>query len=814
MAPQVVLHKVAALRAVSFRISSTPTAQLPHAVACIAQSLNTAKDILSEPESPSLKDTDASVVVHRFITQVTTLLQDRTVEGRWAGIVLVKAAIEAGGWATLSKSLPWVRGLLGILKKPEPSTTKCLAIIALTRIFMLTWDYQTLIREITTPSLSAFVPSCLEIVESSSGTHSELAIVLESFVTLLPRHPTIFRNHQDKLKKLLLQAGAEHSPENIKSLAYRLSVLLPQCEPKNGASDKWQQALSANIRVCHELVDRVLIEVEEDWQSVAGMEANKHGLRHTYEQAQERTQASERPAFSFIYPGAQAVQDQLLQLSQYFTSATSAPVTVQLGTVFDLLSRLFATTTSVNTSKSSLAFVQGVAREEREAVQEVLPGIHVAAMGLLCAVLDLYGLSIASVAQTSLDQVNWLFSAESSRVEVRTAVYGVLQRIIELTGPSMTKEQVSSFSHIVKACCNDLLATTPRIPQQITNGTKPGSAKPVQAVMNADSFLQKATNSPTATATLPGLTKAASSLLAVLLSVVPAKHYATANRTLMDRTALLTRHKTALIAGVLNPTPKLVSSSKASSLLPLLAQEFSSEPAVEALLRPRMPVIVTGRRQNGSRSSSPEADEESEEEEDDQADDTQMDDVSGADSSTGQLASESISNIEQDVVDAALTKYLSENPSASRENLPAGVLRGLKAKEAADPRRAKATHPVMEPTHSVSQKRQLESPEKEPVKRQRSSPVAQSLMSSGAADLPGQVQTSALPRSVELPPTEQGPQRIATLPSNLTSGPSEPALAVAKETAVNEGNVSEDDDDDFVIPTLVMGDDSDEDDEE
>ena len=53
--------------------------------------------------------------VHKLKTQLSTLLGGKSPEGRFAAVVLIKAAIEVGGWEVLRGSEPWVRGLLAIL---------------------------------------------------------------------------------------------------------------------------------------------------------------------------------------------------------------------------------------------------------------------------------------------------------------------------------------------------------------------------------------------------------------------------------------------------------------------------------------------------------------------------------------------------------------------------------------------------------------------------------------------------------------------------------------------------------------------------
>jgi pre-rRNA-processing protein RIX1 len=56
-----------------------------------------------------------SLQEHKLKARVASLLQDRSFEGRWTGVVLVKAMVEVDRWEILRESEPWVRGLIVIL---------------------------------------------------------------------------------------------------------------------------------------------------------------------------------------------------------------------------------------------------------------------------------------------------------------------------------------------------------------------------------------------------------------------------------------------------------------------------------------------------------------------------------------------------------------------------------------------------------------------------------------------------------------------------------------------------------------------------
>ncbi|KAI4749497.1 hypothetical protein E4T50_00267 [Aureobasidium sp. EXF-12298] len=652
---------VSLLRAASFRISNASKPELPQIAALTAQSLLSCKDIFTQPDLANQKDSDAALALHRFNTQITTLLGDRHVEGRWAAVVLIKAAIEAGGWETLKKSIAWVRGLLILLKKPDPPLLRCLTIVTLTRIFMLTWEFPTLIREITTPSMPTFVSTCLNNLASRQPTPQEQKATLECFAQLLPRHPTIFRQHQDAVANALTAVFENKaSGDHIVDLASRISVLLHQCEPKNGASDKWEATLVANLHSAHAMADRTFMSIEEDWQSVTGTNfINKNILFELYSKAQEARTPADGPVGQFVIAGYQGLMSHLHLLSAYFASATSAPVVGTVGAVADLLTRLMSNTISTSSTRSTIRFKRDAAREERDALTEVLPRIHVACLEVLSIILDRYGNALTPALQPFLDQLMWIFHASSANVEVRTATYVVGKKILDISGQSLNKEAIGALKKYIIACCEDVLPTSEDKDPQNTNGNKQ------QSTMNADTFLKQASTKPSAKTELVGLKSAAWDLLPTLVGQLPAEHCSIALRATMDRTAVLARHKDAVMASTLNHTSTAKAARKGNSLLPLLAREYPTDPSVEILLRPRMPILQTGRK-----ATEAETETEAMDEDEDSASDDEEEEPLPAESvsevrednasSTNTSSNKDVALKEQELVNWALSQYIHE----------------------------------------------------------------------------------------------------------------------------------------------------------
>ncbi|KAI4618813.1 hypothetical protein J4E80_005417 [Alternaria sp. BMP 0032] len=614
MAP--IASELATLRALSFRISSTPTSQLPQHVPAIAAALANCRALLSSAQASGTKATssEASVAIHKYRTLLTTLLQDRTPQGRWCAIVLIKATIEVGGWETLQKSLPWVRGLLGFLNKPDSPSSKKLCIITLTRIFLLTREYPTLIREITTPSLSPFVQVCLQIANAKATPTSLLQIILESFNELLPRHPTIFRSYLKQLYPLLgrliaptpsdrlsqeQRTGTGHGAcSDIAAAARQLYVQLPCCAPKGASSEEWTKAVKNITNVTHQTTDRVFRAVIEDWHSTAREAPLSNG--HTLDdEVQDLEPGSDLSAWSGIFAGGERLTGLLYVIKEYIESPTANTVYVNVGMIVDLLSRMLSLTIPVSASKNFQNTVRlnaQVSKDERESLWLLLPDVHVAAIEVLLALAHRSQSSTLALDPAIIDQLVWVFSAEKETAQIRTACYTAIAALLKRSGVALHKTTIDSLVPLIRACCDDLLPPEITAP---TNQQTPGQAKAngnsqPQTTANADSFLGAAKNAGGPNAGFPGLQQAAHDLLPVLLSSIPAQYLSDSMRARLDRTAILTQHKDAMVASVLNPPPSKKFGKPAASILPLMARSFSAEMDVEGMLRPRMPVIRLG----------------------------------------------------------------------------------------------------------------------------------------------------------------------------------------------------------------------------
>ncbi|KAJ5562851.1 Armadillo-like helical [Penicillium sp. DV-2018c] len=601
------------LRAITHRLTTTPVEQLPSIASFLATSLSDCAELLSAPQNQKSgkSDSDNAVQIHKLKTRLASLLQDRSVEGRWTAVVLVKATVEAGQWEILRGYEPIVRSLISILSKPDPISTRKMCIITLTRIFHLTYQYPTLVREITTPQLPAFVTAALNLVSSITKTPSGsvrqprpntpfMETVLHAMLELVPRHVTIFRPFNAQLRTLLTEVIGSSSPayfpDHVIDAAEQLLVSLHKCAPKDQASAGWKDDCKSTILSVHRTTDHVFRAVVEQWESV---DAGLAHARPNYSQeiGDHADDGLGLPGWSGLHSGVDRLVALLKILSGFISMPTAAAVGLPIGSILDVTARLTAVTVPSDgalSSQSGIQLNQEISRDEREVLWMELPRVHIACMELLSGVVDVLGTSATSITQTILEQAVWTFKGEKFNRDLRSSVYSLLRSLVPVSGPAMTKQSVVSLNTVLRTCCQDLLPETEDSPSM---GSDPkAKSKGGQGTSNADAFfnpnLQKSGQAQLGSQVLD-LQHNASALLKVVFASVPAELVPPSIRAELDRTIILTSDKDAMLASVLNPVPAIKGRGAGSSIIPFLARPYADQMEVEALIRPRMPVLMT-----------------------------------------------------------------------------------------------------------------------------------------------------------------------------------------------------------------------------
>ena len=586
---------------------STPVKELPYIAYFLSSSISSCAQLLQAPtDAATARGDDTAVLIHKLKTRISSLLQDKTPEGRFTAIVLVKAVVEAGGREILAGCEPWARGLLGILSKPDPPEIKKLCIITITRIFQLTQPYPSLLREITTPLLPTYIATSINLIRPKTKRDGEgvvtilnpqLEAVLRCFLELIPSHPATFRPFLSRLQAISSSLiGDSSTPEAIAAVARELLISLHFCAPKNTANNEWTKTCNATIVSIHETANRVFRAVIEDWEpSDHGQQRKMSDKDHGNELCGPETDALDMAVWTGLYQGAHRIVALLKLLTSLMCQQTAQQVTLPIGLILEITTRM--TLLTVPSSKDlqvSGRLNPEIGRDEREELWTTLPGIHVATLDLLCnLIIVLDGMSLP-ILHTIVDQTVRVFEQEKRHDEIRGACYQLLDCALPFLGASMTRNDFNSISNIIKSCCKDLLPHVenesevvkssfgPRKPQ--SNGRT--SVDPDSFLASTDRFKQPAL--------LPNdsdLHQIASALLKAFLAQAPASICPHLLRSEIDRTAILTQNKEAMLASVLNPPSATKGRPAPPSIMPFLARADKDDLHLEGLLRPRMPVL-------------------------------------------------------------------------------------------------------------------------------------------------------------------------------------------------------------------------------
>ncbi len=602
------MSKASLLRVVTNRLNSTPVEELPHIAYFLASSIQDCADTLkSASEQPAGRNDDVAIQIHKLKARLASLLQDKSAEGRFTAIVLVKATVEAGGRAVLESCEPWVRGLLAILGRPDPVSSKRLCLLTITRIFCLTQQHPTIIREITTPLLPAFMTACIKLgAFQQPGDDGDrprrpspyVETVLQCMIQLIPHHPSTFRPFASKLHTTLMKfIGFQDTTEQISHLAQSVLVALHICAPKDTASDGWLRTCQAAISSIHAIADQILRAVIEDWEpSDSGRRQTSPRKAFDAEPHSADGGPLDLPPWQGLHQGSKMLLTLLHFLGSFLREGTSRSVKVPIGSILDVTSRLLylRLPTHSKDAQTGIRFNAEVGRDEREELLAILPQIHQSALNLLSCLVEALGLSILPTGHSILDQCIWVFDTEAETPGVRLASYELLDNLLRFLGPSLSRGTVDPLTGIIDYCCRDV-ASRSMGSDEIARG-KDGASAQSTANGHADSFLQSTSKKTVEPWQPESVTQiAASRLLCRIIECVPAQSILHSTRAQIDRTAILTDQKRAMLASVLNPSLVTTGKTAAPSVMPFLARTSQDELEVEGLLRPRMPVIQENR---------------------------------------------------------------------------------------------------------------------------------------------------------------------------------------------------------------------------
>ena len=599
MAPQVPDQDIVVLRLLTQRLSSTSTNDLPHITPYLARMISGIGSLLSVQSSTLTSD--AAVLVHKLKTQISTLLQEGSIQARWVAVILVKATIAAGGYEVVQGVASWTRSLITILGKHDPASTKKSCIATLTRIFQLTHGHQSLVREITTPILPAFISACLKVL-SSKDDWKLVSIVLQALMELLPHHPASFRPFVTHIKSCILpfiaampsKIGRRASEqtrnvtEAVANSSRRLFALLGTCAPKKAESEEWTKSLRLIVGSVHTTADSVFRSLVEDRRSPLVHSGN------TAQLSNERPSSVDQdplglPSWIGIEAGIERLKGLLRTLQAFVATAANFAVTLPLGLVLGVVSRILSLLAPIDLGHSSARANLDFGRGERETLLYALPSIHEITIEILSCMIDRLGFGCASTYASTLPQCLLVFSVDGADPSVRAAVYKYVKNIMEHFGPSISLRSKDLLSHCISSCCEELLPPKSKnnegpidTQRTLLNGSLQNTGKASSSPCQ-DHGLRQSQAQIEAEKLLPlGMTNLANNMLGP------------SSRAQIDRTAILTQNEAITVASVLNPQSTAENALPQSSILPMMAIAFPKSTTAEAIIRPRMPIIQTG----------------------------------------------------------------------------------------------------------------------------------------------------------------------------------------------------------------------------
>ncbi|KAK6496030.1 hypothetical protein TWF481_002057 [Arthrobotrys musiformis] len=540
-------------------------------------------------------------LLHKIKTRISSLLQSRTPQARWAGICLVKAGVEASPTFLQGVGL-WMPMLLRILSSSDSIVWER-AVATLTRIFVLTTSKPTLTRELTSPHLPAFAQHL-----SSSNNTENILVVLQSAAQILATHPTTFRPQQAKtlaLVRSILFSEDDRHPQDILDAASTVYVLLIKCAQPKTQAEEWVRLFKDTIATTEQTCDVLFDSLIEE------KDLEKH--RPRAETQVHHLLSPERMGITRLCVLLKILQT-LLAHPTAFSPAPSTP----LSPLISLLDRLFAVHPGIKPHPSA-------APSTYHLLLASYPSVLLSAIPLIATVVTRASHYSPSLPLQFLHPLTFTFTTSSKHhVPLRTLLYTTSSHLISLVGRTLSPKDAQPLLEVFSSACDDIIPPPPPViitkePTSTPNTmllTQPTSTykkrkapppqnkanTPAASTMHADQFLKPTSSSSKDTEETP-LATAAKALLTTVLLNLPPSSVPSEIRSKLERTMVLSSHTPGLLAAVLHPGTK----KRGGSLLPhLIATHATDSPllnmAIEATLHPRMQVVKPPSATNDSNS--------------------------------------------------------------------------------------------------------------------------------------------------------------------------------------------------------------------
>lgn len=467
-------------------------------------------------------------------------------------------------------------------------------------------EYQALVREIASPTLPAFVTACLQIVKPPASSRSGppplrlVEAVANALCTVTPLYPTTLRPFSAQVKATFrpyvapTQADGLAAPHTLLEASRKLLVLQHYTTPKDGNADEWAKTVGAFVKTAHNTGDHVFRAVQETWEPSSNY--TRQTISCDGEAHGGGDAAEDLPTWVGVSQGAERLVGSIETIGEFFKCPTKCPVVTPVSQILDLTSRITMILPPQRASKlqDDMHLDSAISREERDELWSVLPDIHVAVVDLLIALVQRLRGNATSIAADILNQTVRIFDAEHQIPLVRERAYVLLKEVLWLHGPTLPKVSVNSLDKAIQSCCRDILSASGHAgPKRAEKqDSKPqASSKPNKPSTNADAYLNTQSKTAAAAAAAAAaspptahIANAASALLPLFSSHLPQAHLKQTLRALVDRTAVLSHNKDAMVSSVLNPYRTRTGKTLAS-VFPFLARDYPRDQSVEVLLR-------------------------------------------------------------------------------------------------------------------------------------------------------------------------------------------------------------------------------------
>ncbi|RYC58368.1 hypothetical protein CHU98_g7841 [Xylaria longipes] len=558
------------LRSICRRLTSTKIEQLPPQLPALLRDVGRCRETLSRPVEPKTSENspEAAILVHSLKTQITTLLNGRTSQGRFVGAAL----------------------------KKDPTVTKDLCLVTITKIFALMHEYPTLVREIVTPNLSGFAKACLQILKPPASSkvgkapYSLIEAIFEAISTLVPLFPTTLREFAGKFKAeirpYLVPTISDNVliPTTLQVSSRRLAIRLHMTAAKGGDSTEWTKHIEELIKTLHSTADQVFRTVQETWESTVGYKPQPVNI--DAEPQGGGGDSDQLPRWVGVQAGRERIIGLLDFIREYLHCRTRVAVTVPITALIDATSRISSIRPpSPGKERLDSGMNPAIGREERDEFWTVLPDIQIAAMRMHLALIKRLEKNYIPLAQETLDQALRIFQSIYRLPQARTTIFMLVKDILHLCGPTLPKFTVESLGLLMKCCCRDLLGAAGYLPKPKpqSSSTSQNGQKPKTMSQNADAFLPGKSRDDTMSISLSAehLT-AAEMLLTTLFSHLPQQHIPSSLRSQMLKSAILGRNRDAQVASILHPARDR-SGRTPQVILPYLTQQFPQDESVEVL---------------------------------------------------------------------------------------------------------------------------------------------------------------------------------------------------------------------------------------